>query len=130
MKNFSRTFSVEHPRLNVFLTIIITLAILTQIPKVKTDTNPKNMLPETSAVRVWNDEVEKTFSLYEDMIVVGIVNEKGILNKDTLGKVHEITNEILKLKGVIQRCKQLPYHYQCNSRVSILKVAPLMRSKK
>ncbi|MEW6715618.1 MAG: RND transporter, partial [Nitrospirota bacterium] len=104
MKKFSLVeFSVEHPKLIVLLTIIITLAFATQFTKIKTDTNPKSMLPETSDVRVWNDEVEKTFSLYEDMIVVGIVNEAGILNKDTLGKVHRITDEILKLKGVAAR---------------------------
>ena len=69
----------------------------------RTDTNPKNMLPPTSDVRVWNDEVEKTFSLYEDMIVLGIQNEKGILNSDTLGKIQRITDEILKIKGVAAR---------------------------
>lgn len=78
MKKFSLVeFSVEHPKLVVFLTIIITLVFMTQFPKIKTDTNPKHMLPETSDVRVWNDEVDRTFGLYEDMIVVGIKNEKG-----------------------------------------------------
>jgi hypothetical protein len=76
---------------------------MTQFPKMKTDTNPKNMLPATSDVRVWNDEVEKTFSLYEDMIALGIVNEKGILNPDTLGKIKRITDEILMIKGVAAR---------------------------
>ncbi|RJQ46839.1 MAG: hypothetical protein C4538_06130 [Nitrospiraceae bacterium] len=128
MKKFSLVhFSVEHPRLIVFLTIIITFAFLTQFPKVRTDTNPKNMLPATSDVRVWNDEVEKTFSLYEDMIVVGIVNEKGILNKDTLGKVHEITNEILKLKGVAARdVNSFPTITNVTAESGALKVAPLM----
>ena len=76
---------------------------MTQFPKVRTDTNPKNMLPPTSAVRVGNDEVEKTFGLYEDMIVLGIQNEKGILNQETLGKIQRITDEILGIKGVAAR---------------------------
>jgi len=50
-----------------------------------------------------NDEVEKTFGLYEDMIVLGIRNEQGILNSDTLGKIQRITGEVLKLKGVAAR---------------------------
>ncbi|MCL4475849.1 MAG: MMPL family transporter [Nitrospirae bacterium] len=104
MRKFSLVeFSVNHPKLIVLLAIILTLAFATQFPKMKTDTNPKNMLPKTSDVRVWNDEVEKTFGLYEDMIVLGIVNEKGILNKETLGKIQKITGEILKLKGVAAR---------------------------
>lgn len=104
MRKFSLVeFSVDHPKLVVILSIIVTLAFMTQFPKMRTDTNPKNMLPATSPVRVWNDEVEKTFSLYEDMIVLGIVNEKGILNPDTLGKIKKITDEILKIKGVAAR---------------------------
>ncbi len=104
MRTFSLVeFSVEHPKLIVLLSVILTLLFMTQFPKMRTDTNPKNMLPATSDVRVWNDEVEKTFSLYEDMIALGIVNEKGILNTDTLEKIQRITDEVLKIKGVAAR---------------------------
>lgn len=104
MRKFSLVeFSVDHPKLIVVITIVLSLVFMTQFPRMKTDTNPKNMLPATSEVRVWNDDVEKTFSLYEDMIVLGIVNEKGILNKDTLGKIQRITDEILKISGVAAR---------------------------
>ncbi len=104
MKKFSLVeFSVNHPKLVVVISILITMAFMTQFPKMRTDTNPKNMLPATSDVRVWNDEVEKTFSLYEDMIALGIVNERGILNTGTLGKIQRITDQILKLKGVAAR---------------------------
>ncbi|HEY4719799.1 MAG TPA: hypothetical protein VIH84_04410, partial [Candidatus Methylomirabilis sp.] len=96
-------FSVGHPKLIVSLTIIFTLAFMTQFPRMKTDTNPKNMLPATSDVRVWNDEVDKTFALYEDMIVLGIAHERGILNSETLGKIRRITDDILKIKGVAER---------------------------
>lgn len=104
MRRFSLVeFSVDHPRLVVVVAVLATFVFMTQFPKMRTDTNPKNMLPATSHVRVWNDEVEKTFSLYEDMIVLGIVNEKGILNRETLGKIQRITDEILKVKGVAAR---------------------------
>jgi len=104
MKKFSLVeFSVEHPKLVVVLSVLVTMVFMTQFPKMRTDTNPKNMLPASSDVRVWNDEVEKTFSLYEDMIALGIVNEKGILNKDTLAAIQRITDEVLKIKGVAAR---------------------------
>jgi predicted RND superfamily exporter protein len=104
MRKFSLVeFSVDHPRVVVIRSIILTLVFLTQFPKMRTDTNPKNMLPPTSAVRVGNDEVEKTFGLYEDMIVLGIRNEKGILNRETLGKIQRVTDEILRIKGVAAR---------------------------
>jgi hypothetical protein len=120
-------FSVEHPKLVVILSVIVTVLFMTQFPKMKTDTNPKNMLPATSDVRVWNDEVEKTFSLYEDMIALGIVNDKGILNKDTLDKIHRITDEILKIKGVAARdVSSFTTIDNVTVDAGILKVAPLM----
>ncbi|MBI4375065.1 MAG: MMPL family transporter, partial [Elusimicrobia bacterium] len=104
LRSFSLVeLSVEHPRWVVFLTILITLGFLTQFPKVHTDTNPKNMLPPTSEVRVSNDAVEKTFGLYEDMIVIGIATESGILNEGTLGKIKRITDGILRTRGVAAR---------------------------
>ncbi len=128
MKRFSLVeFSVEHPKLIVLLTIIITLAFATQFTKITTDTNPTHMLPETSDVRVWNDEVEKTFSLYEDTIVVGIVNEKGVLNRETLGKIQRITDEILRIKGVAARdVNSFPTITNVTAEAGALRVAPLM----
>ena len=100
---------------------------MTQFPKMKTDTNPKHMLPDTSEVRVWNDEVDKTFALYEDMIVLGIVNEKSVLNKETLGKVQRITDEILKIKGVAARdVNSFPTITNVTAEKGMLRVAPLM----
>jgi predicted RND superfamily exporter protein len=100
---------------------------MTQFAKIRTDTNPKHMLPETSDVRVWNDEVEKTFSLYEDMIVVGIVNDKGILNKETLSKIIRITDEVLNIEGVAARdVNSFPTITNVSAEAGILKVAPLM----
>lgn len=128
MRKFSLVeFSVNHPKLVVVLSIIITLAFMTQFPKMKTDTNPKHMLPDTSDVRVWNDEVDKTFALYEDMIVLGIVNGKGVLNKETLGKVKRITDEILKIKGVASRdVNSFPTITNVTAEKGALRVAPLM----
>ncbi len=128
MKRFSLVeFSVNHPKLVVALSIIITLIFMTQFPKMRTDTNPKNMLPATSDVRMWNDEVEKTFSLYEDMIALGIVNEKGVLNKDTLSRIQRITDEILKMKGVAARdVSSFTTIDNVSVEAETLKVAPLM----
>ncbi|MDA8170703.1 MAG: MMPL family transporter [Nitrospiraceae bacterium] len=104
MQKFSLVrFSVEHPKLVVVLSVLITMLFATQFPKIRTDTNPKNMLPATSDVRVWNNEVEKTFGLYKDVIVLGIRNEKGVLNAATLASMQRITDRILGLKGVAAR---------------------------
>ena len=53
MFNFSLVeFSIRRPRLIVAATVALTLLFLTQFPSIKTDTNPKHMLPENSDVRV------------------------------------------------------------------------------
>ncbi|MEW6366561.1 MAG: MMPL family transporter [Acidobacteriota bacterium] len=96
-------FSVRRPRLVVGLAATLTILFLLPFRKISTDTNPKNMLPPTSDVRLSNDEVEKTFGLYEDMIVVGIQNDAGILNEATLGRIQRITEETLTIEGVAAR---------------------------
>ncbi|MDP2167732.1 MAG: MMPL family transporter, partial [Thermodesulfovibrionales bacterium] len=128
MRKFSLVeFSVEHPKLVVALTIILSVAFMTQLPKMKTDTNPKNMLPATSDVRVWNDEVDRTFGLYEDMLVVGVVNENGVLNSKTLERISRITDEILKIKGVAARdVSSFTTITNVKAEAGVLEVAPLM----
>jgi hypothetical protein len=120
-------FSIRRPKLVVALVMLASLAFMTQLPKMKTDTNPKNMLPATSQVRVWNDEVEDTFFLYEDMVVLGIVNEKGIFNEGTLGKIQRITDEILKIKGVAARdVSSFTTTDNVTAEGEMLRVGPLM----
>ncbi len=96
-------FSVERPRLTLALILGVTLLFLIPFPKVRTDTDPKNMLSPTSAVRLSNDEVERWFSLHKDVIVLGIVNDQGIFNPQTLERIARITGEILLIPGVVVR---------------------------
>src|SRR3989337_2329675 len=104
MSKFSLVdFSIRRPKLIVWAALALTLLFVTQLPRIKTDPNPKNMLPETSDVRVWNNEVDKAFALYEDTIVVGVRNDAGVLNRETLGRIARITDEILKLEGLASR---------------------------
>ena len=120
-------FSVSHPRLVVFFTVLLSLVALSQFPKVKIDTNPKNMLPATSDVRLWNDEVDRTFALYEDMMVVGVTHEAGVLNQESLGKIFRITGEILKINGVAARdVNTFSTITNVTADGAMLKVAPLM----
>lgn len=96
-------FSVERPYLVIALTLGVTLLFTAQIPRIITDTDPKNMLPVTSDVRVFNDQVDRWFVLHKDVIVLGIVNNEGIFNPQTLERISWITGEILKIPGVVVR---------------------------
>ena len=102
-KNTLVEFSIARPKLIFGVVLLVTLAFAVQLPGIQLDTNPKNMLPPTSDVRMWNDNVDQTFALYEDTVVVGIVHPKSVLNQGTLEKVRDVTAEILKIKGVAGR---------------------------
>ena len=104
MRRFSLVeFSVDHPRSVVILCVLITMLFIIPLPRMRTDTNPRHMLPATSDVRVWNNKVDNIFALHKDTIALGIANEKGILNPSTLSKIKYITDQILKMKGVAAR---------------------------
>jgi len=120
-------FSIRRPRLIVWATVALVLLFLTQFPRIATDTNPKHMLPENSDVRVWNDEVDKTFALYEDTIVVGVENNAGVLNRETLGRIARITGAILGLEGVASRdVNGFTTITNVMAEAGTLKVGPLM----
>lgn len=97
--------SMQKPK-QVFLAIfaLVILAGL-QIPSIKVDTDPENMLPHDQADRVFHDEVKQRFSLY-DMIVVGVVNTSdpnGVYNPQTLSDLHKLSSAVQVMEGVIRQ---------------------------
>src|SRR3990172_6679758 len=101
--NRTAALSSDHPRLVIGLIAAATIAFAAQLPKIAVDTDPKHMLPVTSPVRQYNDQVEREFALHADVIALGIVNERGIINRKTLSRIAELTREIQKMPGVISR---------------------------
>ncbi|OGH61647.1 MAG: hypothetical protein A3G34_15915 [Candidatus Lindowbacteria bacterium RIFCSPLOWO2_12_FULL_62_27] len=95
--------SVDHPRAVLAAVAMVSVLFGMQFPKVTVDTDPKHMLPETSPVRRYNDQVERDFALHADVIVVGIVNPHGVFNPQTLGRVAELTRAIQSIPGVVAR---------------------------
>jgi len=90
----------------VFATILLlVLLAAAQIPSIKVDTDPENMLPHDQVDRVFHDEVKQRFGLH-DMIIVGIVNrqhEQGIYNPNTLTLLHKLAQNIQSMEGVIRQ---------------------------
>ena len=94
-------WAVAQPKLTVTLAIALTAVFAAWLPGMRTDTDPKNMLPVTSDVRVFNRQVEEWFGLHEDMIAVGIVRDEGLFDRRALGAVARLTDRIIRLPGVV-----------------------------
>ncbi|MFQ5868298.1 MAG: RND family transporter [Candidatus Zixiibacteriota bacterium] len=93
-------FSLDHPKTVIGLAILITVVFTLQFPRIKIDTDPENMLEPDQVDRVLYDRVKKEFGIH-DLIVVGIVDEKGIFRSESLERVERAISEILQIKGVI-----------------------------
>ncbi len=129
MNTFSLVdFSIRRPKLILVVVLVATVAFMTQFPKIQIDTNPKNMLPADSEVRVWNNQVDAIFGLYQDMIVVGIVDSSGILNSATLSQIRDLTARIMSLPGVASRdvAGFTTIDNVTSNSDHVLKVAPLL----
>ncbi|MDJ0812819.1 MAG: MMPL family transporter [Woeseiaceae bacterium] len=103
MKHAVIHVATERPR-SVYA-VILALVLITGalIARIQIDTDPENMLPADQSDRVFHNAVEKRFT-FHDAIVVGVVNEthpNGIYNVETLGALHQLSNQILALDGVI-----------------------------
>ena len=100
MKTILVNFSMNHPKIVIALILVITVLFGMQMPKIKIDTDPENMLPENEEVRLFHSEVKEVFGL-NDILVVGIVREAGVFNPETLERVVRITDRIRDMDGVI-----------------------------
>lgn len=92
----------EHPWLTLIICLAIAMAFAAAFPWVKVDTNPKNMLPPESPVRVWNDQVNERFGLHEDTIVVAIRPQGSVLDANNLAKLRQFSSAVLALPGIVK----------------------------
>jgi len=100
MKLALTNFSIRHPWLVVRVVGLATVFLAAQFPKVHFDNDPENMLAPDEHVRILHHQVKEKYGLY-DFVIVGVVNEKhpdGIFNPETLGRIHDLTGELLSLR--------------------------------
>ncbi len=100
MKLALTNFSLKRPWTVIILVLMITGMLASQFPKVQFDNDPENMLSADEPVRIFHHQVKEKFDLY-DFVVVGVVNEEhpdGVFNVETLGRVYDLTQELLTLR--------------------------------
>jgi predicted RND superfamily exporter protein len=100
MKKQLTEFSINHPWIVISIVAVITLFFAFQLPNIKIDTDPENMLAADEPVRVFDHEVKEEFGIH-DFIAVGVIVEDGAFNQKTLTNVYNIIEEVQDIDGVI-----------------------------
>lgn len=93
LKNKLVDFSVDHYRLVMLLTLILTLVTGAFFPMVTLDTDPENMLLREEPARMFHNETKNRFNL-SDIVILGVMNETdpdGVFNPATLKRIYELT---------------------------------------
>src|SRR3972149_7354635 len=120
-------FALNRPKTVIGLVLVATVLFASQFPRIKIDTDPENMLEADQPDRVFYDRMKKEFGIH-DLIVVGIVDEKGIFRPESLERIARATSEILKIKGVvIEDVVSLTTTDNVKSSGGLLDIHPVMR---
>jgi hypothetical protein len=83
--------------------MVLALLFTAQIPRIKIDTDPENMLDAEHPARLFHNVVKTRFAMH-DSIVVGVVDtstENGVFTPSSLTDIYDITQSILSIEGVI-----------------------------
>lgn len=105
MKQAILELALRRPRAIYLFTLVLTLVLGAQLPRIQVDTDPENMLPKSQEDRAFHNEVKTEMALH-DAIVVGLVERQhpdGIYNPASLGALYRTVERILELDGVVAR---------------------------
>ncbi|WP_432473941.1 efflux RND transporter permease subunit [Amphritea sp. HPY] len=104
LKSALINLSMNRPKWVFLAILLLTVLAGLQIPSIKVDTDPENMLPHDNPARLFHDEVKQRFGLH-DMVVVGVVNNgaEGIYNIGSLTALQQLSEAIAGIEGVISQ---------------------------
>jgi hypothetical protein len=106
MKNIAKNlvrFCTQKPKVVYIILVVLALLFTAQIPRIKIDTDPENMLDAEHPARLFHNVVKTRFAMH-DSIVVGVVDtstENGIFTPSSLTDIYDITQSIMTIEGVI-----------------------------
>ena len=94
-------FVVNHPKLNVFASLLLMFALLSALPGLYKDTRADAFLAADNPALLYKDKVKAQFGL-SDPIVIAVVNESdhGVFNPGSLSLVNWLTEEISALDNI------------------------------
>jgi hypothetical protein len=95
-------FCYDHPRAVLAIVLCLTLLSVAASFGIRIDTDPENMLRPDQPDRVVYDRMKRDFGMH-DLLVVGIVDERGIFRTDALVAVARAIRGITEIPGVIAK---------------------------
>ncbi len=120
---------MRRPRHTIAAWLAVAVAFSAALPWARIDTNPKNVFPPESAVRLADDDVNARFGLHEDTIVVGIRPQGGVLTPDNLHRLQAFSREVLALPGIVKAdVTSLFTVDNVTAGDDLLRIAPLLSS--
>ena len=96
----------KYPKTVIIILLLFTAAAISQMPNLKAETNLEAMFPDEHPVIKYNDLVEEWFEV-KDSIVIGVFNEgaEGIYNRESLGIIKKVTDDLRDMEGIQNRKK-------------------------
>ena len=97
-------YPIRFPKIAIISMLILTILALTQFNKLAWETDARVYFPKGHPAIEYDELVADVFGV-KDSIVIGIVNEDGIFNTETLTRVSRITEKLTQLPGVLTQRK-------------------------
>jgi len=99
MLKWFHSLPIRFPAVTLAIVAGLTIAAFSQFGSLKWETDARVYFPKDHPAIKYDAYVADVFGA-RDAIIIAIVNEKGIFNKETLERVERITSKIAKLPGV------------------------------
>jgi len=98
-------YPIRFPKIAIMTVLIMTILALSQLPKLEWETDARVYFPKGHPAIEYDELVADVFGV-KDSIVIGIVNEDGIFNPETLARVKRISDKLAQLPGVLTQRRQ------------------------
>lgn len=99
MLKWFHSLPIRFPAVTLAIVAVLTAAALSQFGGLKWETDARVYFPKDHPAIKYDAYIADVFGA-RDAIIIAIVNDKGIFNKETLERVERITSKIAKLPGV------------------------------
>lgn len=92
------------PKTVLIVVLLLTVAALSMFGRLRWETDARVYFPKGHPAIAYDELVADVFYV-KDSIIVALVNENGIFNKETLARVWRITDQVAGLPGVLAQRK-------------------------